>query len=1532
MDVNKSKLESWANKLLDTGKRNNLINFKDTKSSTIEIVYPEVQSIFEKVESSSSFEIFDPKFEETENEAEAKTDEISDEESKKRFVSTYSPKIKKHNQVLVYSKATNPLATIKNIDKKAVTAIEENGVNVAYMVFGFIHWEEYAAPILLAPISFRNDSAITPYYIEMSEDDVIVNPTFNYKLNAEYGVTLPEYEEGDLATYLSRIEEIVKKLGWTVSAECKVGIFSFLKLNMYEDLVNNKEKILQNNNIQKLLGEISENDDFTAKEYKVENELIELHNVVDADSSQLEAIQMAKAGVSFVLQGPPGTGKSQTITNIIAECLSDNKKVLFVSEKLAALNVVYEKLKKADLEEFCLELHSYKANKKAFISELDRTLHLPHSTVSSKAESEIKKKVQAMKQLDTYADELHKTRPVINKSLYQLYDMLAACKDAKDVEFIIPEIEQKGEQYFDNVYKLLEEYPEYVPTIGEDYRKNCWYGYNNTDGTYQTVSQVKKHLENVVLSFETVVSTCKKVSDIYEIRIDSIEDAKAWVDILLLLYKSRFIVPMLLNKEVFQSSFSEIIKLANLSNGIISCRQYLEAYYESDIYELDGLWGYKKVSKQYTGVFSRIASREYKQLLEDLRLSRIDGKKPSYKDAVLAYKMLSEYQQKTEEFYQTAEILPITFGSEYKGIETNWGEVIPQLNSIKTLFDAGYDFGKLSTISEEAFDMQRGVFKQLYDLIDLAFSSSGASISFLAQSFDKEVMSVTTASLENVYKKVASCYNSMDLLENWIRFTGMLNALRSYGLGKILNIYIDNEVPAKAMAVTFKKEYLRQWIDHLIHTGDPALATFSRVTQDKAVQIFKQKDNTQFAISKVKIRSVLSKRRPSLDMIAQGSALAIILREAQKKRKQRSIRKILEDAGELVLEIKPCFLMSPLSVSTYLSSSKIDFDVVIFDEASQIFPQDAIGAIYRAKQVICVGDSKQMPPTNFFNAGIEAESEDVEDINDFESILDLCAASMPQVRLKWHYRSRYEQLIMFSNKNFYQNDLVTFPSSSLDKEGIGVDFHYIEDGHFDHTSRTNRREAEYVASLVFENFEKHPERSLGVVAFSISQQSLIERILLKRRQANPEFEEFFSKSRPEPFFIKNLETVQGDERDTIIFSVAYARDTQGRLVNRFGPINNAGGERRLNVAVTRAKMNVQLVTSIHGKDIDISNTSSVGVMMLREYLDYAENGYMALDRALSVNPFAEYDSEFERSVADYLKEQGYEVDIQIGCSGFKIDMGLRRPNSSDYVLAIECDGATYHASRNARDRDRLRQEVLERMGWNFYRIWSTDWFKNNAVEKKLLLEACERALHEGNEISGAGRKDSEEEVEAYEELVIPPHLAFKKYRVSEDERIIASSNNRMEVIKQIAENEAPISEEWLLKRIVPIFGKTKVTNVVRNDYEALMNNAVSNGLIRRNGFIYIAGNNKYEFRVPLDNSQKRDIKYISPEELAVGMLVFIRQNVTVNRYGLYQAIAKELGFARIGDSIYEHFDNALTLISGIVDIDGENISLKEVQG
>lgn len=1528
------RLSKWADLLLDTGKRNNLINFKDSKNGTVEIVAPDYNTLFERAEHSAVFEVYDPKLDNDADDVDIVEDNEAERQSKQAYIAAYAGKLKR-NQILIYNVADKPIHALKNIGKKARTAIEETGVNIAYMAFGFVHWSEsdesqieMRAPVLLAPIAVENQSTVDPYYVRVVEDDIIVNPTFTFKLLNEYGIKFPEYDEDEgIENYINNVSALLAKLKWTVTTECKIGIFSFLKINMYKDLKENAGKIAQNGNVRALLGESPAVAAVAASKTKTAD-LLALHNVVDADSSQAEAIETAKEGKSFVLQGPPGTGKSQTITNIIAECLMDGKKVLFVSEKLAALNVVYDKLKKVGLDEFCLELHSHKANKKQVIDELCRTLRLPKSGVADKAEKELKLKQEAQRQLDEYAVELHKIRPVINRTLYQLYEEVSSCRAVEDVSFVIEDIRTRGESYIDTAENLLSRYAGYVDSVGADYHENVWYGYTYPDCSYQAVMQLKEDLQAIISLCRSITEINKKVEATYGIFATSINVTLALNRFMELAGESDFVTPSLLSTTVLSEATETVKQLRTIAEDILQNKAFLDNAFDEDLYKLDGQALYKKLTRQYGGWFSRLFGREYKKIVNEIRLCKKDGRKVRYAEAVKTIETLYKYQKNQKEFDELQANVKTLLGKAYAGVNTDFERLTTELDVLTSAIDGCKEITQLSRMTSEAFLSQKTQFAQTAEKYNRLFADRKENLSRLLASFNADEYNVAGVSCTALTEKLNACLANADKLDNWCDFIKLLNSLQENGLRRFVDFAIRQNVKPNRIVLTYKKAFYSQWVDAVLHES-PLLIELARIPHDEVIKRFKEKDSLHFDINKAKIKAKISAQRPSLDLIAQGSAIAILLREGEKKRKKKGIRQLLTEVGDLAQTLKPCFLMSPLSVSTFLNA-ETKFDVVIFDEASQIFPQDAIGAIYRGTQLIVVGDSKQMPPSNFFNTATDIDDDDEsEDITDFESILDLCSTAFPQRRLKWHYRSRYEQLISFSNKNFYDNDLVTFPSAKVDAPGIGVDYYYVE-GIFDRRSKTNRVEAEHIVDLVFENIRKYPDRSLGVVAFSISQQNLIEKLIYKRRQSNAEFEEFFKADRAEPFFVKNLETVQGDERDTIIFSIAYAKDSQGRLLLNFGPINREGGERRLNVAVTRAKLNVQLVSSMHYYDIDLARTKSVGARLLREYLDYAENGITALERSVSVdtsNPFEQFDSPFELEVCEFLREHGFAVDTQVGCSSFKIDLALKRPDSSDYVLAIECDGATYHSSKTARDRDRLRQEVLERMGWKFYRIWSTDWFRNKQIEKQRLLDATTTALE--NAPHKAARNDTEND--DFCEPVTEKSFEFPRYKtVDELSAARKYRGNVVAVTRAIVEVESPVAEEWLLKRIVFLFdGREKVTNVVREEFNSCMWSCARFGIVRKNGFLYLQGKEIPMLRVPSSGAEPRDIKYIELRELALGLREILRQNVSAEKTGLFKLLTQKLGFSRMGDAILERMESALKLISNEVEVNGNMLSLKQ---
>lgn len=441
------------------------------------------------------------------------------------------------------------------------------------------------------------------------------------------------------------------------------------------------------------------------------------------------------------------------------------------------------------------------------------------------------------------------------------------------------------------------------------------------------------------------------------------------------------------------------------------------------------------------------------------------------------------------------------------------------------------------------------------------------------------------------------------------------------------------------------------------------------------------------------------------------------------QRPRMPVRKMLARAGGSVQALKPCFMMGPQAVAQYLTPGAIKFDLVIMDEASQLKPEEAIGSIARGSQLIVVGDPKQLPPTSFFSRMTQTIDDDEQySTTDAESILNVCAAHFQPTRaLRWHYRSQHHSLIAFSNQQFYRNSLIIFPSPYGQGSRLGVRATYLADAIYE--NQANLKEAKRVADAVAEHIATRPEESLGVVTLNIKQRDLIAELLEERLKnlqgANIYRERWTTEGRP--LFIKNLENVQGDERDAIIISTTFGKPAGASAVRQnFGPISRQGGWRRLNVLFTRARKSIAIYTSLRPEDIVMDGTTPEGTKALRNYLEYARTGLLTVTEDTGREP----DSDFEISVIDVLRARGYEVTPQLGVAGYRIDIAVKHPDApGSYLAAIECDGASYHSALSVRDRDRIRQEILEALGWRgrIWRIWSTDWFRTPRQEIEKLI-------------------------------------------------------------------------------------------------------------------------------------------------------------------------------------------------------------------
>jgi very-short-patch-repair endonuclease len=565
-------------------------------------------------------------------------------------------------------------------------------------------------------------------------------------------------------------------------------------------------------------------------------------------------------------------------------------------------------------------------------------------------------------------------------------------------------------------------------------------------------------------------------------------------------------------------------------------------------------------------------------------------------------------------------------------------------------------------------------------------------------------------------------------LEEWTKFAKVEQDVSAFGLSALLDEVKAGEIPPAEAADAFRARFFRLWLDAL-HQRAPILGTFTSEAHDRLVAHFTHLDRLLIRATPERVRSKLlsNKTRPvAREGAPEGSELGLLLREVNKRRRHIPLRRLFAQIPSILPRIKPCLMMSPLAVSTYLDSPELKFDLVIFDEASQVRPHDAVAAIYRGKQLVVGGDPRQLPPTDFFmRAGEEPEGTDSDDggTAPFESLLDVCLAlGLPRKPLLWHYRSRREGLIAFSNHHFYDGRLVTFPSA-VEATGPALAFHRVADGRF--KDGINTVEARRVAELVLGFARNTPQRSLGVIAFSQKQQDRILDELEVLRRASPGTESFFGEGRDDPFFVKNLENVQGDERDVIFISVGYGPDETGTVAMRFGPLNRIGGERRLNVAITRARQAMTVISSMTAADVDLTRTGAVGAKLLKAFLDFAERGAEALPEVEATKK-ASADFTFEHAVAVELARRGLMVEPRVGLGGYIVDLAVTDPDhGGNYVLGIECDGATYRSGATARDRDRLRRAVLEGLGWRLMRIWSTDWVRDREKQVRRILAAIE---------------------------------------------------------------------------------------------------------------------------------------------------------------------------------------------------------------
>jgi len=921
---------------------------------------------------------------------------------------------------------------------------------------------------------------------------------------------------------------------------------------------------------------------------------------------------------------------------------------------------------------------------------------------------------------------------------------------------------------------------------------------------------------------------------------------------------------------------------------------------------------------------AKVEPQNYKQLIEDLKNAEDIRKKEA--------QIIGEKVQLQEKF-----------GVRFQEMQTNWQEIVSVLEwvqKVQTTFEdipVPEAFAEIAAQGPSAAPSNEELIERRDATLKILANFGNR---FESSEMYYQDQKLVDCDLNIIEERITALRDRVDDLQVWIDYKDTKTRFTLRGLDPFFERLVEQKPPATDLVTIFRKSVYQEWINNL-YIEDQQLGKFRRENHEQLIMDFKKLDQDLIGLTSAMVIDAANSRKPQDILIQAADAEAGILsKEAAKKRRLMPLRMLFQKIPNLLVKLKPCLLMSPISVSQFLPPD-IKFDLVLFDEASQLVPEDAISAIYRGKTIVVAGDNKQLPPTSFFQKNL-LDDKDWDELSDesievFDSILDECLGiGLPVKTLKWHYRSRHESLIAFSNHRFYDDTMITFPSAKAETDNLGVKLVHVPDAIYDRgNKRNNPTEAEKVADLVFEHFKHYPKKTLGVVTFSIAQMETVEEAIEQRLKEHTEFEHFFKEDRIDGFFVKNLENVQGDERDVIFFSVGYGYDQNGQITMNFGPLNKPGGERRLNVAVTRAREKVVLITSIKSSDID-PEVQALGIQTLRTYLDYAEHGIDSLNRVKAKE--GTFDSALDEDVANEIKKLGYTIVLEVGCSGYKIDIGVVDPVSKGhYLLGVECDGYTYKSSSSARDRDRLREQVLRQLGWRIHRIWAPAWIARRDSEIRRLKEAIEQAQVQQIE------KDAQKPLTApltdvqknqyggIEKLGTPykvyplkatynPYIKAQTAKSSVDSRVKnefhfpENRENQTKLLAELITNEGPIHFEYAVGRLAITWGIKQVTPKINHAVKEALNNLLRQQKVTIKGsFLWPVELKETPIRIPTTGvpESKRKPQYISPEEVESAMRQVAQYALGISDESLIAETAKVFGVNHTGEEAKTVFSDVL---------------------
>ena len=1537
-DEEVTKQTLWERKLLDFTLRNNLLNMKIGKK-VIPFISFSIDKLEDYIQAGEHYQILpSPLNQDIAPEATG----IYNSALYKQELEDFILKDLADKKLHAYLNETELTEAVKHLYRESRTAMEENGANTLFLVLGVLKWLESPqserprfAPLLLLPVELVRNGGCKKYVLRARDEEMILNITLVELLKQKYEVLLnglsplPKDESGvDVKKIFSIIRTcILKEKGWDVIEESMLGLFSFNKFVMWNDIHSNADKLKENEIIQSLMeNRLVCNDNCEEMDiHQVDNEVSPKDYAlpVAADSSQLEAVLQAGEGKSFILHGPPGTGKSQTITNIIANALYQGKRVLFVAEKMAALSVVQNRLERIGLEPFCLELHSNKVNKKHFLEQLDQALNTTRLTSPEDFAQKAEELFQQRKALITYMQKLHQ----IEDNGFSLYDCINQYLSYTEEELPIP-LEQLSTIDKETLQQDLEEVAN-LDTIFEiignprQHPLNGLYPKNNAIET-------KEGLKRLLPDYKEGITVLPEMNRFMtstlgaEVPLTS-EGVRVAQEVMSVLQQLPRYTSDLVNFCSDETNIDRLKHLVDLGEKGEQLKTEILGTCSLEFLQEEGA----SLKREWEEIQQKWFLPKFFSTRKFVKKIQTYSPQTNGEEIPALLQQLADYQDKRRQIREghLNDILgdmALPEREDWKAIATTAHEMPRLLIALKQLAQLQEKdlLQMLGTLNQNV-NGQWAIFKQSKEqsLHRLLTETEGLL------NTDQELKGF--AYIENrdapeAFPDTATVENwiaHLDALRDWQHWCLRKESLEQRGLGAVIEHLLDHKIPSATAA-----RQLGKTVFHLLATRrvdtDPYLNQFNGLLFEKQIEKYQQMAQQFQELTRKELYCKLASKIPAMSMEAAASSeIGILKKNINNGGRGTSIRKIMDMTPHLLPQLCPCMLMSPISVAQYIDLDQNKFDLVVFDEASQMPTSEAVGAIARGKSLIVVGDPKQMPPTSFF-ASNKVEEEEAY-IDDLDSILDDCIAlSLPSRYLTWHYRSKHESLIAFSNSQYYDGKLFTFPST--DDRASKVRLIPVEGTYDKGKTRSNRAEAQAIVEEVIRRLsdEKLCKRSMGIVAFSSVQQNLIEDLLTDALSQNADLEQKALLAE-EPIFIKNLENVQGDERDVILFSIGYGPDKNGKVSMNFGPLNNKGGERRLNVAVSRARYEMLIFSTLKSEQIDLRRTNALGVEGLKNFLEFAERGTISVP---SEHRKVQDNTALIEDIAHELRLLNYQVDTKVGRSNFKVDLAVLSPQDENkYMLGILCDGRDFYESNTIRDRAIVQPSVLKLLDWNILRIWSVDWLER----KEAVLAKIQTAIQkiESAETSPQEEPEVEKKISCFkEELknmqpVEKVNLKEKNYSFAKIatcsheytiDKLLEKEEKISEQIQKMMETEQPITNTLIYKRIVQLWKQSRNTPRIQAMIDHILEkfytdpyscNGTKTYWISEADFLHYEG-----YRV----NSNRDVLDIPIIEMMNAMTYVVEQQISIPKEDCKRITSQILGFSHLGSNIDMATEKALS--------------------